>query len=112
MSLHPKYPMNIPPKNTENTIINNKYVIRSIEPLAMNDAQKIEPTNKNTPNIMKENIIIGKLVFSIKLSKNPLEEELFISLIDFDKSYPHSVQYSTSTLYYKISFVLNDFTQP
>ena len=108
MSLHPKYPMNIPPKNTENTIINNKYVIRSIEPLAMNDAQKIEPTNKNTPNIMKENIIMGKLVFSIKLSKNPLEEELFISLIDFDKSFV--VQLDCHTFLHLLIFFVNIFS--
>ncbi len=86
------YPMKIPPKNTENTTTNNRYVIKSTDPLARNDDQKIDPTNKNTPNITNENIIRGKLVLSAKLSKNPLGASSFSV-----KLYPHSVQNSISS---------------
>ena len=93
LSWHPKYPINIPAKNTENITVKIKYVIRSIDPFDRNNDQKNEPTNRNTPNIINENIIINILVLSAKLSKKPIE-----SLITgfSDKLCPHSVQNSIS----------------
>ena len=96
LSLHPKYPTNIAPKNTENTIVNNRYVIKSIDPLAMNDDQKTDPTNRNIPKITNENTITGKLVFSFKFSKKDLFSISKFGLMPFFKSYPQSGQNSSS----------------
>ena len=58
LSSHPAYPANIPPKNTANTTVNKTYVIMSIEPFARNEDHTIDPANRNTPKITKENMII------------------------------------------------------
>ena len=52
-----------------------------------------DPTNKNIPKMINENINIGKLVFSASSAKNPFG----ICFLGVVKSYPHCVQNSTSS---------------
>ena len=86
LSLHPQYPTNIPPKNTENTTVNRIYVNKSINPLAMNEDHTIDPTNRKIPKIINENIIIEMFVFSDNLSKNPSDSFISIFRVLFRKS--------------------------
>ena len=91
LSLQAKYPVNIPPKNTENTIVNIRNVTKSIAEFARNDDQTIDPINRNAPNTTNENMIIGRLAFSVKFSKNPF---LLLFMTGFNRLQPHSVQNS------------------